>query len=111
MTVRDWLDARSPAPPPALRARLDAVLRDETRRDARDTADVCLGAAEKLVADLLRTACTTRESALDLLAADALVTYAFEAAAESPVELAARASRAMQRMAALGAVSSGTPAA
>ena len=35
---------------------------------------------------LLRDDCATRASALDLLAADALATYAFEAAAESPAE-------------------------
>ncbi len=47
--------------------------------------------------------CSTRDSALDLLAADALVTYAFEAASESPLELAQRATDAMVRMAVLGA--------
>ena len=107
MTVGDWLDARSPAPPAALRARLDSVLREGSARDAREATEVCLGAAEMLINQLLHTDCTTRESALDLLTADALVTYAFEAAAEAPAELAARASQAMQRMAALGAASAG----
>ena len=43
-----------------------------------------------------------RAVALDLLAADALVTYAFEAASARPGELSARASQAMSRIASLG---------
>jgi hypothetical protein len=40
-----------------------------------------------------------REGALDLLAADACVTWAFEAAADDPSTLPARAQEAMQRIA------------
>jgi hypothetical protein len=88
----------------ALQRRVEHALGASLALDARGAADACLGAAEGLVAELLRSNCTTRESALDLLTADALVTYAFEAAAETPADLARRAAEAMRRIASLGAV-------
>jgi hypothetical protein len=103
MMVREWLAQRQPAPPPALLARIEAVLGDASADGAGATAEACLRAAERLVTELLRGECASRESALDLLAADALVTYAFEAAAEAPATLAATATAAMERIARLGA--------
>lgn len=103
MTIADWLDARTPRPPEALRARIDALLGEHRTRDAREATDRFLAAGEALAADLLRSGSTSRESALDLLAADAFVTYAFEAASESPADVSARATAAMRRIAALGA--------
>jgi hypothetical protein len=103
MTVAEWLDRRTPEPPAALRARVEVALGDSLTRDASHVPDVCLGAAERLVELLLRADCTSRESALDLLTADALVTYAFEAAGEAPADLARRAADAMTRIARLGA--------
>ena len=103
MTVREWLAERQPAPPAALRARIDAVLGEALDASADGAADRLLRAAERVVADLLRGDCASRHSALDLLVADALVTYAFEAAAEVPANLAATAGAAMERIAALGA--------
>jgi hypothetical protein len=58
-----------------------------------------LEAAERLLGALLRDGCTSRESALDLLVADALVTYAFEAASDEPSRIIERAHRAMVRIA------------
>jgi hypothetical protein len=101
MTVREWLAHRTPVPPPALRARLDEAL-GESDAAADDVAEACLRTAERLIETLLRGECTSRESALDLLTADALVTYAFEAAGASPGDLVSRASGAMRRIAALG---------
>jgi hypothetical protein len=102
MTLAAWLDARRPAPPAELRARVDAALGATLHGDRGDPATACLDAAERLVRDLVRENATSRNSALDLLAADALVTYAFEAASERPAELPARAREAMIRFAALG---------
>jgi hypothetical protein len=104
MTVGDWLALRTPPPPAALRTRIGEALGAAAAMDAADTTDTCLRAAERLVDQLLRGGCTSRESALDLLTADALVTYAFEAAGESPMDLTARAADAMRRMASLGTV-------
>jgi hypothetical protein len=50
---------------------------------------------------VLHDGCLTRSGALDLLAVDALVTYAFEAAADDPHSLEARTSAALARIAAL----------
>ena len=106
-TVGEWLASREPSPPPALRERVLAALGDGAWADRRETAPRCLAAGEALLATLLRDDRSTRTCALDLLAADALVTYAFEAAAESPADLAARASAAMGRIAALGTSADG----
>ena len=102
MTLAAWLDARRPAPPPALRARIDAALGDSLWASEQMAVESCLSAGERLVASLLRANATTRDSAIDLLAADALVTYAFEAASDRPDQIAPRASDAMRRIAALG---------
>jgi hypothetical protein len=102
MTLARWLDARTPPPPAALRERIDAALRDDLARESADVFETCLAAAEQLVGGLLSENATSRESALDLLAADALVTYAFEAASDQPHALALRASTAMTRIATLG---------
>ena len=110
MNLARWLDERRPVPPPALRARIDGALGDSLHSDASDALEACLSAGERLVESLLRNNATTRDSALDLLAADALVTYAFEAGSERPRELGARAHEAMMRIAALGAeVGTGSP--
>lgn len=70
---------------------------------SRDTvpADALLDASATAMADLLRDGCLTRESGFDLLAVDALVTYAFEAAADDPEQLDARTRAALSRIAAL----------
>ena len=102
MTLARWLDARLPAPPPALRARIDTALGPDLHRGASDESETLLAAAERIVQGLLDENATSRGAALDLLAADALVTYAFEAASERPAELSARAMAAMSRIAALG---------
>jgi hypothetical protein len=69
-------------------------------RDAADAPSLCLDAGEELLADLLRRGPDGggRTSALDLLAADALVTYAFEAAATNPADIERRAADAMHRL-------------
>ena len=104
MTIGEWLAARTPAPPEALTQRLESVLRDAYALDADQCAPACLSAAERLVEGLIRGNCTSRESALDLLTADALVTYAFEAASADPATLPAAARLAMSRIGALAVV-------
>jgi hypothetical protein len=97
-----WLDARRPIPPAALRARIDAALGSDLDAEAGDAPETLLAAGERLVQSLLADEATSRGSATELLAADALVTYAFEAASEHPADLSARAATAMARIAALG---------
>ena len=103
MTVGEWLARREPKAPPALSARLLQALGDELEAEASGAADVFLQSAERLLGALLRGDCHTREAALELLTADALVTYAFEAASEHPADLVPRALDAMRRIAALDA--------
>lgn len=93
MTRRElaaWLEARRPAAPAALRAHLDAAVTESDERLPQHLAD--LGGA--LLARVAAAPQGGRELAHDLLAADAFVTYAFEAQAEIDVAgLAALAER------------------
>jgi hypothetical protein len=100
VTLDAWLAARSPAPPPGLAARLREVLSQQAGADGGEVVEACLDAAQRLLLELLARPSAGRESALDLLTVDSLVTYAFEAAAEQPRSLAARADAAMMQLAA-----------
>jgi len=102
VTVGEWLRSRSPRPPAALSARLDAVLVESLGESADRVPDVFLAVGERLVAEMLRNDSTSRDSALDLLTADALLTYAFEAAGGDVSTIDGRAAEAMTRIAALG---------
>ena len=101
MTLGDWLATRTPPAPPALAARLEVLLRAELAAPESAVADRCMDAAERLLTTMVERAGTSRDAALDLLAADALVTYAFEAASDEPARLEERARQAMHRIAAL----------
>lgn len=100
MTVREWLREREPTPPARLAARIDAVLGQRAEADGGRVSAHCLDAAEELLTELAARPSAGRESALDLLTVDALVTYAFEAAADAPASLEATATAAMIRLAA-----------
>ena len=104
MTIGDWLRSRTPQPPAPLAERIADVMGDAMDAPAESLPERCIAAAEQLVADLLARDNTSRDSALDLLTADALATYAFEAASEHPDSIARRAESAMERIAALGTV-------
>jgi hypothetical protein len=102
MTIGEWLATRTPPPPAPLAERILAALGSAANDPASLAADRCVDAAERVVATLLHEGRTGRESAADLLAADALVTYAFEAASDDPVRLMERGRSAMTRLARLG---------
>jgi hypothetical protein len=101
-------------PPAALIARLDAIMERYGERSGRSRVPCAsedpdarvaryLTVAERLLDDLITQGCAQRETALDLLAADALVTYAFEAASEDPGRLQARAAAAMRDISSVAA--------
>ncbi len=94
-----WVAAHAAQPPAALRARLDAILDDDSVVAGGAVAPALLDAGRGLLASILQHGSTQRDAALDLLTADALVTYAFEAAAEDPATLDARAAAAMRAIA------------
>ncbi|MEQ1692471.1 MAG: hypothetical protein ABMA00_14375, partial [Gemmatimonas sp.] len=101
LTVGLWLADRRPAPPAALAARLRELLTPYLSWPVARVPDACLEAGERLLGTLLISGATERGSALDLLAVDSLVTYAFQAAADNPDRIEVRAAQAMQRISAL----------
>lgn len=100
-SVGGWFDGISPAPPEGLRSRLAALLEPFAHLPAQQVPEACLDAGEKLLDALLASGSTSRATALDLLAVDALITYAFQAAADDPALIDVRAARALARIAAL----------
>ncbi|MBV6522707.1 MAG: hypothetical protein MNPFHGCM_02855 [Gemmatimonadaceae bacterium] len=96
MNAREWLATREPRPPAALTARIDAVLGDVNM--GAQIPEVLVEAAGVALEALLSRPQRERAVALDLLAADALATYAFEAASEDPATIEQRATEAMRRL-------------
>lgn len=76
-----WLSGRKPAAPEALAGRIADAVGNEAGAPPRTLA--MLGA--RLLDRVAAATTQDRRQALDLLAADALVTYAFEAQAEADV--------------------------
>lgn len=101
LTVAEWVAQIDPAPPPALAQRLVEMIATDGARPGDEVPEACLEAAERALTAMFANGATSRDSALDLLTIDALVTYAFQAAADAPERIEARAMRAMQRIAAL----------
>jgi hypothetical protein len=100
-TVGEWIATVEPRPPKALATRLEGLLAPFAEQSVQRVPEACLEAGERLLDDLLASGSTSRATALDLLAVDALVSYAFQAASDDPGALDARAARAMARIAAL----------
>ena len=97
MTLDQWLRERTPVPPSRLLARIQELLGDRREQEARAAAELCLDTAEELLRELIARPSMGRDVALDLLAVDALTTYAFEAAASDTESLGAAATAAMTR--------------
>ena len=74
-----WLDTRRPAPPAALRERLHGAVRDTDEALAAHLTRL----GDELLRSVMARPAGGRELALDLLAADAFATYAFEAIYET----------------------------
>lgn len=106
MTVFEWLESRTPRPPHSLADRLDTILASLAPDSSEAIPDTLLRASEALIGGLLQRAGSTRDSALDLLAADTFMTYAMEAAAEDMQSLDACAAGAMSRVSAIAEASS-----
>jgi hypothetical protein len=100
VTVAEWLSNRSNVPP-RLAERIEHALGARASAPRGELSERCIEAGEELLRELLARPSSGRESALDLLAVDALVTFAFEAASDFPPTLARRADEAMRRLAAI----------
>jgi hypothetical protein len=99
VTISDWLDAREPQPPDALAARIRAALGAAAASGKESLAPRFIELAEAIARSVVDHGGSDRSAASDLLLADALVTYAFEYAAESRldgVELVELAARTME---------------
>ena len=80
--VLGWLDSRRPTPPRALRERLDRAVNDSLPTPGSQLPDYLAQLGSELLDGVVSQPAGGRELALDLLAADAFATYAFEAQAE-----------------------------
>ncbi len=103
MTLVEWFATRDKAQDPALANRIAELSAPEDAVLA-PVADRCIAAAERALRIHVSGEAARRDAALDLLAVDALVTYAFEAAAETPERLEALATDAMTRLSAVARV-------
>jgi uncharacterized membrane protein len=111
VTVGEWLDTRTPPAPAALAARLRSAVGAALSNDAIEAPGVLLAAAEERLRAFVAEGEGARQDALDLLAIDALVTYAFEAAADAaPDETDELARGAVARIAALVGAGAGSSA-
>jgi hypothetical protein len=89
------MSERTPQPPEELESAMREAVDNKTTPSAADL----LEAAERLLDRVLRTDCESRESALDLLTVDALMTRALAIAAKDPNLLEEFPEQAMQRVA------------
>ena len=80
--VLAWLDTRKPAPPKALRERLDRAVHELLPAPGSRLPVYLARMGQELLDRVASRPWGGRELALDLLAADAFATYAFEAQAE-----------------------------
>ena len=97
MNVRDWLAHREPSPPHVLRERVEALALAVPGLEGAPAGSL-LAAAEEALAQLARRPADDRATAIDLLAVDALVTYAMEYAAQTPDDIPLLSERAMSRL-------------
>jgi hypothetical protein len=101
VTAAEWLAVRADRVPETLRGRLAQALAAASRTPGDTVADELIRAAERTLARALDSEAMTRAQALDVLVADALATYAFEAGAE-PGALVDCTTRGFARIAGLG---------
>lgn len=101
MSSAEWLVSREPAGPPALVNRVRKLLASHPEWERLPRVDIFMEASEVLLRRVLEGGAVARANALDLLAADACVTWAFEAAADHPGAIADHAERATQGIAAI----------
>ncbi|MDA1082537.1 MAG: hypothetical protein O2973_12880 [Gemmatimonadetes bacterium] len=94
MKPAEWVATRTPPAPDELRAHMHGFVKNGD--DAAEYSGPLISACEEAFARVLDSGAASRESAFDLLSADAFVTYAFEAAADEPATIAERADAAMR---------------
>lgn len=102
VNTNEWLASRRPTPPAKLAQRLESALAEFLSSPEVTTSDALAVAAagilRRLMSEVSRPS-SRREEAIDLLAADALVTYAIEAAADECELFAERMDAVIARLA------------
>ena len=93
-----WLARREPSAPEGLQRHLQQLFAEHAEWSALSVPSAMVAASQLLLAQVLASRSSSREVATALLAADACVTYAFEAAAEEPQSIASLADRAMREI-------------
>jgi hypothetical protein len=83
VTVAEWISARSSRAPAELSRQVLQSLGVDAQLDSSETGRACIEAARRSLSALVTERRFDRDSALDLLAVDALTTWAFEHAAAS----------------------------
>jgi hypothetical protein len=96
--LAEWLDAHTGAAPPVLRERVRDYVRDTASADSAPPHAQTLASAGAAALAAVTTHPGDRSAALDLLAADALITLALlEQAERDPAGLAALAAELLRR--------------
>jgi hypothetical protein len=103
MTLESWLDSRRPPPPPRLMDRMRAALHESGQTANTDLVQGARAASIHLLRSILAQGEGTRAMALDLLAADALMTYACESACEQPESIERATADSVEAVMALSA--------
>ena len=101
-----WLSSRDPEAPAALTTCARELLEAHPEWERLSRVDALIAASEALLRRVLEGGAVQRKNranALYLLAADACVTWAFEAAADDPTSISSRAERATMGIAAIAA--------
>jgi hypothetical protein len=105
MNDREWLQSRRPSPPAKLFDRLELAVNPLSEALTISRSEILSTAAAAILAPLIASGgsevARNRQIAIDLLAADALVTYAVEAATEECQAMAQNLDRVVQRLATL----------
>jgi hypothetical protein len=87
MSPGEWLHERTPGAPHLLRERMAGAVADCSGSGEEKIAVLLRNSAAQLVDGILTRKDASRGSAIDLLAADALITYSCEAACDDPDNL------------------------
>ncbi len=98
--VKAWLAAREPAPPADLAARLAQCVDEapDATYGSESLSEVIGVLGTWLLDTVIQGQKAAYHTALDLLAADAFVTYAFEAASEEDADVTDLASRLLTQV-------------
>jgi hypothetical protein len=96
MNLQKWLVMRTPLPPESLTAAIRQAVHLSQQSSSASIVQGAQSASLHLLRRSLERADDSRSEALHLLAADALMTYACEAACEDPPSLDQSAAEAME---------------